>query len=300
MAETVLISGASGLVGKAALRALRARGYDVLKLVRRTVEDPDEVQWSPAGGVQLDVNRTIDHVVHLAGEPVFGLWTKEKKRRIFESRVNGTRTIADFCASRPKKPKTLISASAIGIYGSRGDEVLTEASAPGDGFLADVARAWEAAAEPARGTGIRVVHLRIGVVLSKEGGALAAMKLPFQVGLGGRLASGEQWFSWITLEDVVQIIVRAIEDTYLSGAINCTAPEPVTNRDFVKVLAYVLNRPALIHVPAFAVRLLPGNMAEETFLSSERVIPQRLLDAGFTFKHPELFEALKSTLDVEL
>jgi hypothetical protein len=299
MAETVLISGASGLVGKAAVKALRAHGYDVLRLVRKPVDLPDEVSWSP-GHVDLPADRVIDHVVHLAGEPVFGLWTKEKKKRIFESRVRGTRTITDFCISRPKKPKTLISASAIGIYGNRGDEVLTEASPPGDGFLADVARSWEAAAEPARSLGIRVVHPRIGVVLSKDGGALAAMKLPFQLGLGGRLGNGKQWFSWITLDDLVQIIVTAIEDKQFSGAINCTAPEPVTNRDFVKVLSYVLNRPAIIPVPAFALKLLPGDMANEALLASERVIPQRLLDAGFKFKHPELLQALTSSLQLQL
>jgi hypothetical protein len=299
MAETVLISGASGLVGRATVRALRDHGYDVLRLVRKPVELPDEVSWAP-GEVYLDPHRVVDHVVHLAGEPVFGLWTKEKKKKIFESRVRGTRTIADFCASRPKRPKTLISASAIGIYGDRGDEVLTEASSSGDGFLADVARAWEAAAEPARNAGIRVVHPRIGVVLSKEGGALAAMKLPFQLGLGGRLGSGEQWFSWIALDDLAQIIVTALEDRMLEGPINCAAPEPVMNRDFVKVLAYLLNRPAIIPVPAFAMRLLPGNMAEEALLASERVIPRRLLDAGFKFKHPELVEALTTALGVHL
>jgi hypothetical protein len=298
MAETVLISGASGLVGKAVVRGLRTR-YDVLRLVRKPVELPDEVSWVP-GQVHLDPDRVVDHVVHLAGEPIFGLWTKEKKKKIFESRVRGTRTIAEFCASRPKRPKTLISASAIGIYGDRGDEVLTETSPTGDGFLADVARAWEAAAEPAHSAGVRVVHPRIGVVLSKEGGALAAMKLPFQLGLGGHLGNGEQWFSWVALDDLVQIIVSAVDDQQFSGAINCTAPEPVTNGDFTRLLAYVLNRPALIPVPAFALKLLPGKMADEALLASERVIPQRLLDAGFKFKHPELLEALTSTLAIHL
>src|SRR3954464_3987524 len=195
MAETVLISGASGLVGRAAVRALRARGYDVLKLVRHLARDPDEIQWDPHGTVDLTPDQPLDHVVHLAGEPIFGLWTKTKKQNIFDSRVTGTRTIAEFCAARRQKPKSFISASAIGIYGDRGDEVLTEQSPPGTGFLADTARAWESAAEPARSAGIRVVHPRIGVVLSKEGGMLAAMKLPFQLGLGGRIGSGKQWIS---------------------------------------------------------------------------------------------------------
>lgn len=296
MAETVLISGASGLVGRSALRALRARGYDALKLVRRPPFDPDEVRWNPGAGVDFDPRRELHHVLHLAGEPILGLWTKEKKQKIFESRVNGTRTIAEFCASRMKKPLTLISASAIGIYGDRGDEILTEQSPPGTGFLADTARAWESAAEPARSAGIRVVHPRIGVVLSREGGMLGAMKLPFQLGLGGRIGSGTQWMSWITLEDLVSALVGAIERPSMSGVYNCTAPEPVTNADFTRVLAYVLNRPALIPIPGFALRLLPGDMARETMLASERVIPERLQQEGFAFAHPELFGALQAIL----
>jgi uncharacterized protein len=300
MAETVLISGASGLVGKECLREFRARGYDVLKLVRHLPTDPDEVQWSAKDGIKLDANRTIDHVVHLAGEPIFSAWTKEKKQRIFESRVNGTRTIAEFCASRVKKPKTLVAASAIGIYGDRGDEVLTESSAPGIGFLADVARAWEAASAPAKSVGIRVVNLRIGVVLSSHGGALAMMKLPFELGLGGRIGSGKQWMSWIALDDLVDIIVGAVENTNLSGAYNCTAPEPVTNADFVDTLGYVLNRPTIFPVPGFVLKRLPGDMASETFLSSERVIPQRLLESGFAFKYPRLIETLAAIFHKEL
>jgi uncharacterized protein len=300
MAETVLISGASGLVGKQCLHAFRARGYDVLKLVRHLPTDPDEVRWSTKDGVKLDANRGIDHVVHLAGEPIFSAWTKEKKKRIFESRVHGTRAIAEFCASRVSKPKTLVAASAIGIYGDRGDEVLTESSAPGTGFLADVARAWEAATAPAKSAGVRVVNLRIGVVLSKDGGALAMMKLPFELGLGGRIGSGKQWMSWITLDDLVDVIVGAVENASLSGVYNCTAPEPVTNRDFAKALGYVLNRPAVLPVPGFVLNRLPGDMASETFFSSERVIPQRLLESGFAFKYPRLIEALAAIFQKDL
>jgi uncharacterized protein (TIGR01777 family) len=278
------------------LRGLRARGYNVLKLVRRPPSDPDEVRWNPGAGVDFDPARELHHVMHLAGEPILGLWTPEKKQKIFASRVTGTRTIADFCASRLKKPLTLISASAIGIYGDRGDEVLTELSPPGTGFLADTARAWESAAEPARSAGIRVVHPRIGVVLSHDGGMLGAMKLPFQLGLGGRIGSGTQWMSWITLEDLVSVLVGAIERPSMSGVYNCTAPEPVTNSDFTRVLAYVLNRPALIPIPGFALRLLPGDMARETMLASERVIPERLQQEGFAFAHPELLGALQAIL----
>jgi len=300
MAETVLISGASGLIGHAALLALRARGYDALKLVRHLPTDPDEVQWAPGGEVRFPHDRDVHHVLHLAGEPVLGLWSKEKKQKIFASRVHGTRTIAEFCASRGNKPRTLISASAIGIYGDRGDEVLTEQSAPGTGFLADVARAWEAAAEPARAAGIRVVHPRIGVVLSNDGGMLHAMKLPFQLGLGGHVGNGKQWISWIALDDLVSILVGAIERATMAGPYNCVAPEPVTNADFTRVLAFVLNRPALIPIPEFALKMLPGNLAKETMLSSERVIPQRLQQEGFEFAHPELFPALQSVLNARV
>ena len=300
MAETVLVSGAGGMVGRATVRALRARGYDVLKLVRHIPSDPDEVRWNPGRSVEYGAEKPLHHVVHLAGDPIFAPWTKAKKQSIFDSRVTGTRTIAEFIATRRQKPKSLIAASAIGIYGDRGDEVLTEQSSPGTGFLADVARAWEAATAPAKNAGVRVVNLRISVVLSKNGGALKMMKLPFLLGLGGRIGSGEQWMSWITIDDLVAIIVRAIEDPALAGPINCAAPEPVTNADFTRVLAYVLNRPALLPVPAFALRLLPGDMARETFLASERVIPQRLLEHGFKFQHPELLAALTSTLGVQL
>lgn len=296
MAETVLISGASGLVGKPVTRALRARGYDVRKLVRRPVTDPDEVHWNPAGAVDYPLGYPLHHVIHLAGESVMGLWTLEKKQHIRASRVQGTRTIAAFCAQR--KPKTLVSASAIGIYGSRGDEILTETSAPGSGFLADVAREWEAAADPARAAGVRVVHPRIGVVLAKDGGALKSMLLPFQLGVGGRVGSGDQWLSWITLADLVAIIVLAIENPTITGAINGTAPHPVTNAEFSKTLAFVLNRPAILPLPALVLRLLPGNMAEETLLASERVLPHKLVHAGYDFQHAELYPALQAVLGV--
>jgi uncharacterized protein (TIGR01777 family) len=298
--RTVLISGASGLVGRAAVRGLRARGCDVIRLVRRPSSEADEAMWDPAGRVDYPPDKPVDYVVHLAGESVVGLWADDKKRRIRDSRVLGTKTIAQFCASRGQKPKALISASAIGYYGSRGGEELTEASAPGTGFLADVAREWEAATKPATQAGIRVVNLRIGVVLSKNGGALGAMLLPFQLGLAGKIASGKQWMSWITLEDLVNIIGFAIENQSVSGPVNCVSPEPVTNAEFTKTLAYVLNRPAIIRVPKFTLKLLPGNMAEETLLSSERVIPERLTKAGFNFRCPNLFEALQAVLGIRL
>jgi hypothetical protein len=298
--ETVLITGASGLVGKALTRALRARGYDVVKLVRHPPSEPDEVQWAPGEFVAWPDDKPLDHVVHLAGEPVFGLWTPEKKKAIRESRVVGTRTMAEFCAARKQKPKSMISASAIGIYGDRNGEELTEASAPGSGFLAEVAKEWEAAAAPARQAGIRVVHPRIGVVLGKHGGALKQMLLPFKLGLGGRLSSGKQWFSWIALSDLINLLIFAMETNPLSGPINGTSPEPATNNEFTRVLAFVLNRPALFPVPAFVLRRLPGDMAEETFLSSERVLPKKALDAGFKFAYPDLYEALQAELGIRI
>jgi hypothetical protein len=298
--ETVLITGASGFVGRALSRALRARGYDVVNLVRHPPTEPDEIQWAPGEFVAWPDDRHLDYVVHLAGEPVFGVWTPEKKKRIRDSRVIGARTIAEFVASRAQKPKGLVSASAIGIYGSRGDEELTEESAPGSGFLAEVATEWEAASEPARKAGIRVVHPRIGVVLGKHGGGLKQMLLPFKLGLGGRLASGKQWFSWIALSDLINLLIFAMETNPLSGPINGTSPEPVTNAEFTRVLAFVLNRPAIFPVPEFVLRRLPGNMAEETMLSSERVIPKKALDAGFKFLYPDLYEALQAELGIRV
>lgn len=298
--ETVLVSGASGLVGRALVRELRARGYDVLKLVRRRPSEPDEVYWMPGEGVDFAGDRPLHYAIHLAGETLFGLWTPEKKRRIRDSRVMGTQTIAGFCAARRQKPKALLAASAIGIYGDRGDEVLTEASAPGGGYLADLARDWETATGTAKNSGTRVVNLRIGIVLSKRGGMLAAMRLPFLLGLGGRVGDGKAWLSWIALDDLVNAIVFCMENDAISGAVNCVAPKPVTNAEFTRVLAYLLNRPALIPVPKFALRLLPGGMGEEMLLTSERVLPQRLQQARFRFCHGDLFDALCSELGISL
>lgn len=296
--ETVLITGASGFVGKALTRALRARGYDVVKLVRHRPSEPDEIQWAPGEFVAWPEEKPLDCVVHLAGEAVFGLWTLERKKAIRESRVVGTRTIAEFVASRAQKPKVLISASAIGIYGDRGDEELTESSAPGSGFLADVAKEWEAAAEPARRAGVRVVHPRIGVVLGKDGGALQQMLLPFKLGLGGRVGNGRQWFSWIALSDMIDLLIFVMENQKIDGPLNGTSPEPVTNAEFTRVLAFVLNRPAIFPVPEFVLRRLPGHMADEALLASERVLPRKALEAGFKFAHPDVYEALRAELEM--
>lgn len=293
----VLLTGASGLVGSALRRTYESQGVEVVSLVRREPRSVKEIRWDPSAGI-VDLARLegFDAVIHLAGENVFGLWTAAKKRAIRESRVAGTRTLAEALAKLERKPKVMISASAIGIYGDRGDDVLTEASAAGAGFLADVGREWEQAADPARAAGIRVVHPRIGIVLAREGGALVKMKLPFSLGLGGRLGSGKHWFSWISLDDLVRLIQFAVENESVVGALNAVAPEPVTNAHFTRALAKKLKRPAFFHVPAFALKLAPGGMAKEALLASERVVPKKAVEAGFVFSHASLGSALDAAI----
>ena len=257
-----------------------------------------DVPWDPAAG-QIDAAALegVDAAVHLAGENIAsGRWTSSKKRRILESRVQGTRTLCDGLARLTCPPKALICASAIGYYGSRGDEVLTEESGPGTGFLADVCRAWEAAAEPAEKRGIRVVRLRIGVILSPAGGALAKMLLPFKLGAGGKIGDGKQYMSWIALDDLVVAIHHALVTESLSGPVNGVSPYPVANADFTRTLGRVLARPTLFPMPAFAARLAFGEMAKETLLASTRVDPARLRASGYKFRHPELEGALRHLL----
>ena len=299
----IIVSGASGLVGSALVPALGAGGHQVTALVRReskqrTRTDVAEVEWDPNAG-QLDAARLVGHdaAVHLAGESVTGgRWTAEKKRRIRESRVRSTRLLAETLARLQTRPRVLVCASAVGYYGNRGAEVLTEASAPGTDFLSDVCREWEAAAEPARAAGIRVVHLRFGVVLSAEGGALAQMLTPFKLGIGGQLGSGAHYMSWLALDDAVGMIEHALADENLSGPVNAVAPQPVTNREFTKTIGRVLGRPTLLPMPAFALRLALGEMADALLLSSARVEPQRLAAAGYQFKYPQLEGALRHVL----
>ncbi|HEU0051805.1 MAG TPA: TIGR01777 family oxidoreductase, partial [Longimicrobium sp.] len=294
----VAVSGASGLIGHALVPRLRADGHTVLRLVRRAPRAPDEVGWDPERGT-LDAAALdgVDGVVHLAGENVAeGRWTEARKRRIRASRVESTRLLATAIAGLPRKPSVLVSASAIGIYGDRGDERLDEMSAPGSDFLAGVVREWEAAAAPAAEAGIRVACLRFGVVLAANGGALAKMLPLFRLGAGGPMGSGGQWVSWISLDDVVELIVRALHDPALTGAVNAVAGA-VTNQQLADTLGRVLHRPALIPVPAFALRLaLGGEMANGTVLASQRVEPRRLTQLGFAFHHPELEGALRAIL----
>ncbi|HEV8456034.1 MAG TPA: TIGR01777 family oxidoreductase [Gemmatimonadales bacterium] len=293
------MTGASGLLGSAVRRRLEAAGHRVSRLVRRTA-GPGEISWDPAAGsLNPAALEGIDAVVHLSGENVGARWTTARKARIRSSRVASTRLLSETLAGLQRPPQVMVSASAVGIYGNRGDEVLTEESPLGDpdrDFLVAVTREWEKAAEPARVEGIRVVHSRFGVVLSPAGGALKKMLLPFRLGLGARLGSGKQWMSWISIDDAVQAVHQALIDDGLQGPVNVTSPEPVTNRDFTRTLARVLSRPALFAVPESALRLALGEMARATILSSARVVPARLLQAGYRFGQPDLESALRHVL----
>lgn len=292
----IAIAGASGLIGSELSRRLQADGHTVLRLVRRQPKDALEVRWEPeAGRVDAAGLEGVDAVVNLAGENVGERWTKERKRRIRASRVDGTRALAEAIAGLARKPGVLVNASAVGIYGNRGDERVDEMSAPGGGFLAGVVRDWEAAAEPASRAGIRVVLPRLGVVLTARGGALARLLTPFRLGAGGPIGGGAQWMSWVALDDAVDVLYLSIVDDRLSGPVNAVAGA-VTNDEFVRTLARVLNRPALLPLPAFALKLAFGQMAQETILYSQRVEHRKLTQLGYSFEHPELESALRHAL----
>lgn len=293
----VAISGASGLIGTALSVALEREGHAVLPLVRSRRAGPGEIAWDPdAGRIDAAALEGLDAVVHLAGENIAQRWTPAARTRILESRVRGTGLLADTLASLRRPPEVLVSSSAVGYYGDRGDELLDESSSPGDDFLAGVARAWEGAAEPASKAGIRVVHPRTGVVLSPAGGALGRMLPAFRLGAGGRFGSGRQWMSWIALDDVVDALRFVIHTPALAGPFDFTAPEPVTNAEFTRVLGRVLGRPTFLELPAVALRLLFGEMADRTLLASQRARPTRLLGAGFSFRYPRLEDALTALL----
>lgn len=298
----VLVTGSTGFVGSALVPFLTTGGHRVTRLIRSksrpTKSDISEVQWDPAeGSIDLSGLEGFDAVVHLAGENIAkGRWTPAKKARIRESRVKGTALLCRSLTQLKRPPKVLVCASAIGYYGDRGNEILGERSSPGQGFLSEVCKDWEAAAQPAVKKGIRVVQNRLGMILSPAGGALAKMLPPFRMGAGGIIGSGRQYVSWIALDDVVGVIHHALLSDKLEGPVNTASPQPVTNREFTKTLGRVLGRPTLFPMPEFAARLAFGEMADELLLASTRVEPARLLTSGYTFRFPELERALRYLL----
>jgi uncharacterized protein (TIGR01777 family) len=298
--DRILLSGGSGMLGTAIGHALDLQGLRILQMVRREARSPHEITANPERGMVLaDIERLegLKAAVHLSGANVAShRWTAAYKREIASSRIDTTRALAQTLAELRNPPEVLVVASATGIYGDRGTEVLDEQSSPGKGFLADLCVAWEAAAQTAVDAGIRVVHTRFGVVLARQGGALAKMAPLFRLGLGGRLGSGSQWTSWISLRDVVAGVLFALDNPALSGVVNFTAPNPVTNAEFTRALARALHRPAFLPAPAFALRLALGQMADETLLASARVLPNRLIAAGFQFQDPAVDAALAAAL----
>lgn len=293
----VAITGASGLIGSALARNLVGAGHRVVPIVRGTARE-DEVRWDPAAGlIDAHALEGIDAAVHLAGESIAaGRWTRARKLAIRESRTRGTTLIARALAGLERPPAVLVSASAVGIYGHRGDETLTEASPPGKGFLPEVATAWEAAAEPARAAGIRVAHPRFAAVLSASGGMLERLLLPFRLGLGGPIGSGAQWMPLVSLADVVGAIRHLLSSPDLAGPFNVSLPTPVTNREFAQGLGSVLHRPALIPVPGAALRLAYGQLADELLIASAKVLPAALERSGYRFIHPALGSSLEAAL----
>lgn len=294
----VLVSGSTGLIGGALVKALEREKYDVVRLSRTDAVSAPRLLWDPQRGrVETRLLEGFDAVVHLAGESIAaGRWTPALKEKIRDSRVRGTTFLANTLAGLSRPPKVLVCASAVGFYGNRGEERLTEESPAGEGFLPEVCRAWEASCAPAMEKGIRVVNLRFGVVLSSGGGALKKMILPFRWGLGGIIGNGRQWWSWIGLEDVVGAIRHVMGTEGLSGPVNVTAPTPVTNEGFTKELGRALHRPTLLPMPAFAAKWALGEMAQALLLASARVASKKLLDSGYSFRHPDLGAALPSLL----
>jgi uncharacterized protein len=291
----ILISGSTGLVGSALSFNLVADGHEVYRLVRSKEEDG--IYWNPKEPLDPASIEGFDAVVHLAGESIAeGRWNEEKKRRIRESRVEGTRHLAEALRSVQSPPKVLVIASASGYYGNRGSEVLTEESEPGEGFLPGVCQEWEEAANPAKEKGIRVVHLRFGIILSSKGGALPKMLTPFKIGAGGKVGPGTQYWSWIDLEDAVKIIELAILNEQLVGAVNVSTPNPVTNSEFANTLGRVLNRPAIVPLPAFAARAAFGEMADALLLCSFKMQPAKLIAQNYTFAYPDLESSLRHQL----
>lgn len=295
----VLVTGSSGLIGSALTARLTSQGHSVTRLVRaKLAAGVAALEWDPAAG-RLDAAALegFEAVVHLAGESIAaGRWTAARKARIRGSRIEGTRLLAANLARLMRKPAVLLCASATGYYGNRGEEVLRESSPPGSGFLADLCREWEAASEPAARAGVRVVNLRTGLVLSRQGGALPRMLAPFRLGLGGRIGDGRQYMSWISLDELTGVYGYALRTETLAGPVNVVTPNPVTNADFTRTLGRVLRRPTVFPLPAFAARLALGEMADELLLASARVQPAKLLATGYVFRFAELEGALRHML----
>lgn len=292
----IFLTGASGLVGSALRDAFTRDGHSIVCAVRRAARGDAEVAWDPARG-ELDARRLegIDAVIHLAGENIAaGRWSESRKKAIVESRTSSTKLVAETIAALPSKPRVFLSASAVGFYGNRGDELLDEGSAMGEGFLATTCRDWEAETRYAQRAGIRTVQMRFGMILSRQGGALAKMLLPFRLGLGGRLGNGAQYVSHVALADVVAVVRFLLGNEHVAGAVNVVTPNPVTNAEFTRALGRALRRPTIFPVPAFAIRALLGELGERLLLEGQRVRPKRLLDAGFTFQAPTIDAALAS------
>ena len=294
----ILVSGATGLIGSALTYELAGAGHRVLGLTRSTSASSADIRWDPsAGKIDADGLEGIDAVVHLAGESIDeGRWTSAKKARIRDSRAVGTRLLAEVVAKLDRPPKVMVSASAVGYYGDRGNEVLREDSGPGSDFLARVCQEWEAATEPARGAGVRVVHPRIGIVLSTHGGALARTLPIFKLGVGGRIGSGRQYWSWVALDDAVGAIVHALTTDSLEGPANVGSPNPLTNAEYTKALGRVLNRPTIFPLPATVARIALGEVADALLLASQRMEPAKLTETGYPFRYPELEVALRRLL----
>jgi len=295
MISRILVSGVSGPIGTALLPSLKARGYEVTRLVRGAATGEGQIAWDPAKPIAPGMVSGFDAVIHLAGESIVGRWTKTKKIKIRGSRVAGTATLTEALAGAQHKPQVFVCSSAIGYYGDRGNEVLNEGSKPGIGFLADVCREWEAATQAEANAGIRTVQMRTGVVLSPKGGALGAMLTPFKMGAGGRIGDGQQWMSWIDVQDMVGAI-NHIMNSDLRGPVNMVAPKPVKNVEFTKTLARVLSRPAIFPMPAFAVKLAFGEMGETVLLGSQRVEPSQLVMSGYPFRFTDLRASLENNL----
>ena len=292
----VLVSGSSGLVGSALVSALRAGRHDVTRLVRGAITAPDQIPWNSAEPLAPEAVSGFDAVIHLAGESIATRWTDARKQCIVDSRVLATQHLAAALSKAQQRPRVFICASAIGYYGNRGDEILREDSPSGEGFVGEVCRQWEAAAQSVATAGIRAVQIRTGIVLSAQGGALAKMLPPFRMGVAGNIGNGRQWMSWIDLRDEVGAIQHLLTKESISGPVNLVSPNPVRNAEFTKALASVLHRPAIFPMPAFAARLAFGQMADELLLASQRVQPAKLTSSGYRFQYPDLRTTLGNIL----